>query len=258
MTLDIPLPAVETFIFVLLRMGALLLALPFLESRAVPAVFKFGLVFALSLLVMPLLQSAAVPVSIQPVAFVLIVVKEALIGIAIAISVRVLFAGVQLAGQLAGFQMSLAIANVIDPQTSAQVPLLAQFFDLVALLIFLLINAHHGVIRALVNSFERIPPGAMRLSDPLLEQLVRMTGDIFVIALQVGAPVIVALLLTSVALGLVARTVPQMNIFIVAMPLKIAIGLLFIGISLPYLAGFLQRIFGALAGQVPLLIRAMG
>ncbi len=258
MIVNLPLATVETFFFVLLRMGALLTAVPFLETRSVPFVFKTGFLVALSLLLMPMVSVPAQPLSGLPLAFGLTVVKELLIGATIGLAIRLLFAGMQMAGQLIGFQMSFAIANVIDPQTSDQVPLLGQFVDLIATLIFLLINAHHVVIRALAGSFETIAPGGFQVSRPLLLQMVHSGGQMFVIALQVGAPVIVALLLTSVALGLVARTVPQMNIFIVSMPLNIIIGLLFLGISLPYLSSFLQRLFGALNSQLPLLLRAMG
>jgi flagellar biosynthetic protein FliR len=84
-----------------------------------------------------------------------------------------------------------------------------------------------------------------------------MSGNMFVIALQVGAPVIAAMLLTSVAFGLVARTVPQMNVFIVAMPLKIGVGLLFIGFGLPYFSTFLKNIFGDLGQNIILMLKAM-
>lgn len=258
MTLTVPLATVEAFLYVLLRIGALLLALSFFQSRAVPSVFKVGFVVGVSLLVVPLLPPPAVSTAPGPLALGLLASKEVLVGAAIGLAIRTLFAGLQLAGQLAGFQMGMAIANVMDPQTSAQVPLLGQFLDLVGLLTFLILDVHHHVIRAVVRSFEIIPAGGLQLSAPLSRHLVDMTGAIFTIALQVGAPVIVALLLVSVALGLVARTVPQMNIFIVAMPVKIVIGLLFLGVSLPYLAGYLHRLFGSLGTHLPVLLRAMG
>jgi flagellar biosynthetic protein FliR len=90
-----------------------------------------------------------------------------------------------------------------------------------------------------------------------MEQFIRLSGNMFVIALQVGAPVIAAMLLTSVAFGLIARTVPQMNVFIVAMPLKIGVGLLFIGFGLPYFSAFLQNIFSDLGQDIILMLKAM-
>jgi flagellar biosynthetic protein FliR len=180
-----------------------------------------------------------------------------MLGIAIGFSVKLIFAGVQLAGQLAGYQMGMAIANVMDPSSSQQIPLLAQYNNLVALLIFLTINAHHWFIRALTESYRLIPPLGVHLSGSLMERLVHLAGNMFAVAIQVGAPVIAALLITSVAFGLVARTVPQMNVFIVAMPLKIAVGLLFFGLSLPYFSLFLKKIFSTLGENIFFILRAM-
>jgi flagellar biosynthetic protein FliR len=177
--------------------------------------------------------------------------------LAIGFSVKLLFAGIQLAGQLAGYQMGLAIANVMDPATSEQVPLLAQFNNLIGLLVFLSINAHYWFIKALTESFRLVPPLNVNFGNSLMEQFIRLSGNMFVIALQVGAPVIAAMLLTSVAFGLIARTVPQMNVFIVAMPLKIGVGLLFIGFGLPYFSAFLQNIFSDLGQDIILMLKAM-
>jgi flagellar biosynthetic protein FliR len=167
-------------------------------------------------------------------------------------------AGIQMAGQVSGFQMGLAIANIMDPATSMQTPILAQAFNLMAMLIFLAIDAHHWFFRAMVDSFAIIPPFQFVLSASFVGYLMQTAGTMFVIALKIGAPVIVVLILTSVSFGLMARTVPQMNIFIVAMPLKIIVGLLFVVFSLPYLQPYLRELFdGFGVGLVPLL-RLMG
>jgi flagellar biosynthetic protein FliR len=171
--------------------------------------------------------------------------------------VKLIFAGIQLAGQLAGYQMGLAIANVMDPAESQQIPVLAQFNNLVALLVFLAINAHYWFIKALKQSYQLVPPFNAHFDGAIAEQLVQLAGNMFVISIQVGAPIIAVLLVTSVALGLVARTVPQMNVFIVAMPLKIGIGLLFLGFSLPYFSAFLKKIFNDLGQHIEIMLKAM-
>ena len=181
-----------------------------------------------------------------------------LIGILIGLAVRTLFAGFQMAGQMAGYQMGMAIANVMDPATSAQVPLLATLYNLLAILIFLSINAHIFLLRAMVESFQIVPLFEFEVNQAVMQHMIRLLGNMFIIALKIGAPVIVALLLTSAALGLVARTIPQMNIFIVAMPLKIAIGLLFLALSLPYMSAFLTGAFDTIGRSVLVLMKAMG
>ncbi len=185
------------------------------------------------------------------------VAGEILLGLAIGISAKLIFAGIQLAGQLAGFQMGLALANVIDPATSQQVPLLAQLYNLIALLVFISINAHYWFIKALAQSYRMVPPLKVHFTSSLTEQLIQLSGNMFVIGIQVGAPVIAAMLITSVSFGLIARTVPQMNIFIVAMPLKIGVGLIFLGFSLPYFSAFLNKIFSGLGQNIILMLKAM-
>ncbi len=233
------------------------MSIPIFDSKGIPLVFKMALAFAIGIVLFPLLKLDGVPMASNIFSLGISVAGEIFLGLAIGFSVKLIFAGIQLAGQLAGYQMGLALANVMDPATSEQVPLLAQFNNLIALLVFLSINAHYWFIKALTESYRLVPPLNVKFGSTLLEQLIQMSGNMFVIALQVGAPVIAAMLLTSVAFGLVARTVPQMNVFIVAMPLKIGVGLLFIGFGLPYFSTFLKNIFDDLGQNIILMLKAM-
>ena len=234
-----------------------MLTAPIFNSRNIPVLFKVGLSFAVSLILFPILNLGDLSVRFEPVLLVIGIIGEILIGIIIGLSVRMLFEGIQLAGQLVGLQMGLAMANIIDPVTSEQVPLLAQLNNLIAVLIFLAINAHYWFLRALVESFRLVPPFSFHFSNSLMEQLISLSGNIFVIAVKVGAPVIAVLLFMSVAFGLVARTVPQMNIFFVAMPLKILVGLMFFVFSLPYIASFIELLFSDLGNGILKLLHAM-
>jgi len=235
----------------------MVMSLPVFNSNSIPIFFKIGLAFATSMALFTILDLEPPPVSGAMLPFGIGVIGEIMIGIIIGISVRLIFAGIQLAGQLAGYQMGMAIANVMDPSSSEQFPILAQFNQLFALLLLLVTNAHHVFLRALAESYRLVPPFGFHFSNSVMQQVVDLGGNMFVIAIQVGAPIIAALLLTSVAFGLVARTVPQMNVFIVAMPLKIAVGLLFIGFSLPYLSSFLNTMFRELGKNIFILLKAM-
>lgn len=146
---------------------------------------------------------------------------------------------------------------MIDPASEDQVAILAQFTSLLATMVFLILNGHHWFIRTLVESYHVIPPVGFHVNGLMLERLVRLTTEMFVIGLKAGAPVIVALLLGTVAFGLVARAVPQMNIFVVSMPLNIGLGLVFFGLSLPHLAGYLRHLFGSVAHQAVALLKAI-
>ncbi|MCP4688558.1 MAG: flagellar biosynthetic protein FliR [Desulfobacterales bacterium] len=255
--ITISLPEFQMFLFVFLRVTAILMTAPLFDSRSIPIVFKVGLAGAMSVILTPMLNPAAVqwPTGIFP--FGVGVVSEILIGVTIGLSVKMLFMGLQLGGQLAGFQMGFALANVMDPMLSAQIPILAQINNLLAMMIFLITNAHHYFIRAVVDSLRLIPPFGFQFSGALSTRMMELGGQMFVIAVKVGAPIIAAMLLTTVALGIVARTVPQMHIFIVAMPVKIMIGLAFLAITIPYFVAFVTGMFSHLGADITGLLKIM-
>ena len=254
---NISLPQLQIFFLIFLRVGAIMMFIPVFDSRNIPVLFKAGLAFSVSILLFPILKLDNIPFITSAIPFGIGVIGEIMLGIIIGLSVKLIFAGIQLAGQLSGFQMGLAIANVMDPVTSAQVSIIAQLNNLTAMLIFLTINAHHMFLRALAESFRLVPPFDVQFSNSLIEHLISLSGNMFIIAIKVGAPVIVALLLTSAAFGLIARTVPQMNVFLVAMPLKIVVGLLFLAFALPYLLLFFRQLFNESGRDILLLLRAM-
>lgn len=256
--LNIPLDQIQKFIFIMVRVGAILFSVPFLEARNVPMLFKASLALAVSMMLMPQLVLPEISLMDSPWMLGLGVLGEAMVGVMIGLSVQLLFAGVQLAGQMAGFQMGFAIANVVDPASSLQIPVLSQFLNLFALLVFFAVNGHYYFIKGLVDSFELIPPLGVQFNGEVLGFLTKMTGDVFFSALQLGAPVMAALLLANVALGLTARTVPQMQIFIVAMPLQIILGFVFLALSLPFVSVFLQSTFNAFGQTIMTIIRLFG
>lgn len=256
-SLQLPLDHIQAFFLIFLRVSAVVFTVPIIGSKAIPIPVKSGLSLALAFVLFPILWNAGFPVLPGSLVWIVGACGELMLGIAIGLLVRLLFAGIQMAGQVAGYQMGLAIANIMDPATSAQVPILAQMYNLLAMLFFVTFNAHHWFVRGLVESYALIPPLEASFTGAAVHHLINVAGGLFVIAVKVGAPVIVVLLITSVAFGLLARTVPQMNIFIVAMPIKLAVGLLFVGLSLPFLMVFCKTLFGQWPGQLMVLLRAM-
>ena len=254
--LNLSLPMVQAAVLIFTRVGAILLTAPLFSSGSIPIHVKIGLSFMLAVIVFPLVSVN--DILVLPLASLGIAMAgEVLIGVIIGFTARLLFAAVQLAGQLVGFQMGFGIVNVIDPQTSAQVSIIAQFENIITLLIFMAVNAHHWFIMAIAKSFEVVPLLAFSFTNSLMEALVRLSCDMFVVAAKVAAPIIAILLFTSVALGLLARTVPQMNIFIVGFPLKLAIGLLAVGLTLPLLSTMLRNLFQGLGEDIFVLMRLM-
>jgi len=256
-TLNIPVDAFYGVMLIFLRVAAIVFSAPVLDTNTIPAVFKAGLALAVSILLLPAVDTVVTVKDLSLMTFVIGVFSEIAIGVTIGLSVKLLFAGIQLAGQIVGYQMGFAVANVVDPATSAQIPILAQFYNLTAMLVFLAINAHHLFFSALVDSYTILPPLSMHISPQLVEMMMRLAANMFVVAVKVGAPLIAVMLMVSVALGMVARTVPQIHIFIVAMPLKIVIGLVFLLMVSPYLTAYLIDLFSSYQVTLFDLIRLM-
>lgn len=244
-TLNIPVDAFYGVMLIFLRVAAIVFSAPVLDTNTIPAVFKAGLALAVSVLLLPAVETVVTVKDLSLMTFVIGVFSEIAIGVTIGLSVKLLFAGIQLAGQIVGYQMGFAVANVVDPATSTQIPILAQFYNLTAMLVFLAINAHHLFFSALVDSYSILPPLSMHVSPQLVGMMMRLAANMFVVAVKVGAPLIAVMLMVSVALGMVARTVPQIHIFIVAMPLKIVIGLVFLLMVSPYLTAYLIDLFSS-------------
>jgi flagellar biosynthesis protein FliR len=247
----------QMFFLVFLRTGAFLMALPLIDAPSVPIFFRIGLTFVVSLLLFPLLNLGSLPFLADAFSLAVAAAGEILLGVLAGMSIRLVFEGVQLAGQLMGYQMGMAIAEVLDPATEQQVALLGQFISLMASLIFLIINGHHAFIRTLVESYALVPPLGFHVNGAVLEGLVRLTAEMFIIGLKAGAPVVVALMLGTVAFGLVARAVPQMNIFMVSMPLSIGVGLIFLGLSLPHMGAYIGDLLGGVPRHAVSLLQAV-
>lgn len=224
---------VDQLVLVFVRVSAIIISMPVIGNQAVPVRVKAGLSLILTFMVAPFVAAPELPREMLPLLIRL--GGEAIIGFIIGISAQFLFASVQLAGQLVGFQMGFAIVNVVDPLSSAQVSVIAQFCFFIAMLIFLAVDGHHVFLYGMAESFKITPLMEFKMTGGLADAIVSHARGIFALGLALGAPVTVLMILVSVGLGMVARTVPQINIFIVGFPLKIGIGLIGIGLTLPYM-----------------------
>ena len=244
------------FILILMRTAGLFLTSPLFASQNIPGLLKAAWALLTAML---LFAVATIPpdVPVGGAAFGMAVAKEMLVGFLIGTVAMLMFAGIQLAGQVIDIQMGLGMVNIIDPLTSTQVSVMGQYFYLVATLVFLAVDGHHLLLRALSDSFELVPLGTAHLSAPVAVLINSKASAMFLVSFRVGAPVIGALFLTNLALGILARTVPQMNVFIVGMPLNVAVGLLVSAISMGFYAYVLQGIFGGLHRDLAVLLHAL-
>jgi flagellar biosynthetic protein FliR len=234
--LDILEPYFFSFLVILIRMTSFFVTAPVFGGGGVPNQAKIGLAVLMSVILLiadgPL--GLSVPDTI-PVALVL-VGGEVALGLVLGYSVSLVFAGVQLGGMLMGYQMGFAVANVLDPVSNDQVSIIGQFLFLFALLYFLTMDAHHVLIKGLSDSFILAPAGTFSVSQVSLYWLVEIFARMFWLGLKIAMPVVGAIFLVDVALGIVAKTVPQMNVFIVGLPLKSLLGMFILALAFPFFA----------------------
>jgi flagellar biosynthetic protein FliR len=187
----------------------------------------------------------------------LLVAGEVAYGLTLGYTASLVFAGVQVGGMLIGYQMGFAVANVLDPVSNDQVSIIGQFLFLFALLYFLGMDAHHILIKGMVDSFQIAPAGSFSVNQGAVSQLIIVFTRMFWLGLRIAMPVVGAIFLVDVALGIVAKTVPQMNVFIVGLPLKSLLGMLILALGFPFLALVMRIDFDAMANGFYGMMRAM-
>jgi len=254
--LDFSVAQFQIFLLVFVRTLGVMSTAPVFGHRAVINQAKAGFAFALAIALFPAVSlSLEVPSDLIPYAFA--AVRELVMGMMFGFVARLVFMAVQFAGEIIGIDVGFGIVNVIDPMSAEQISIIGTFKNLIALVIFLLIDGHHVILHALTESFAMVPLGGIQLTALLAKGLVDMTAQVFVMAVKLAAPVVTALFLTSLALGIMARTVPQMNVFIVGFPLKIGLGMGMLAFALPLFQTVLIKFFGELGPSLSILLQRM-
>lgn len=256
--LEILLNKLEVFFLIFARVSTILVVFPVFGYRGTPPPLKIGLAFLLAVLLLPVVGTPASAGSENLLSYFVALLGEVSAGLLVGFVASLLFMGVYFMGQLVGIQMGFNIVEVIDPQSEAQVSLLGQFHYLLAVLIFLTIDGHHFLIQALGKSFEAIPLLGVDFSRPLALKLIRLTGGVFEAGAKIAAPVLVTLMLTTVALGILARLLPQMNLFAVGFPLQIAVGLATMALGLPLFLYVFQKLYAQFQQDLVAIIALLG
>jgi flagellar biosynthetic protein FliR len=224
---------IPNFMFILLRSSILVSLLPVIGGKQMPKQFRLGLAVMISILLTPVVQFEIAEHRIP-----LLVMKEVLIGLALGLTVRFIFLAVNMAGQFISYTMGMSIAQVFNPDMG-QSTSIAEVYGIMAMLFFLILDAHHDLIYVFVKSFEMLPGGDVNV-QALVPVVLSMMSGLFVLALKICAPVTVGVLISHLMTGFLYKAAPQMNIFFVTMPLNIFLGFLLIILSIPvfeYLMG---------------------
>lgn len=245
----------STFLFVFVRTGAIMMTAPIFGAYNIPMRVKMGLILLIALLITPLTPAVALPQALTGV--IVSIAGEILIGAAIGLAMKFIFTGIEFAGQVASFQMGIGMASAYDPVNSAQVTVLGRLFSILTLLIFLTVNGHLMVIMALKKSFDVIPPYGLTLSGGLMESLIVFSKEIFILGLKFSAPVVAILIFVNIAMGIMARTVPQLNMFAIGFAITITVGFVMILISLPVFEDAAMGAFDRMWQGVDNLLKVM-
>ena len=217
-------PKISVLLLIFVRVSAFFVTIPLFSYKTIPSQLKIVLAFVLSWMMYYTFSIEAFTINGD---YLLLVLKEAVVGLVLGLVVYIVFSAVQIAGGFIDFQMGFAMANIVDPQTGAQSPLMGQFFNFLLLLVFLAINGHHLVLDGIFYSYQFMPIDQFfpKFGDvESIEYIMKLFVAVFAIAFQMSAPIIATLFLVTLALGITGKTVPQLNIFVVGFPIKIAVG----------------------------------
>jgi flagellar biosynthetic protein FliR len=233
---------IVAFIFPLARILGFIASAPLWSTAAIPQRTRLILGLAITLAIAPALPPMP---DVQPasLAGLWIMLQQMLIGIGMGFAARIVFAAFDLAGEFMGFQMGLGFATFYDPLRGSQTPVVAEFVGLIALLLFLSMNGHLLYFATLAQSFVALPVSATPLAAESWLNLVRLGSTIFSAGLLLSLPVVVALMITNIALAVLTRAAPQLNIFALGFPLTLIGGFFALAISMHYIAEPIQAIF---------------
>jgi flagellar biosynthetic protein FliR len=250
------LEQMQCFFWVLMRVSIIIFLLPLFGARGIPSIWKIGLSMILAIVLMP-----AVPSGVKypqvPVEIIISLISEAMMGLILALTVRMFFTSIQMAGHFMSFQMGFSMARAIDPQAEVQDSVITELMYILAILMFFTIDGHHIFLRALASSFQTAPPNGIIFDSSIAGILVKISAEMFLIGVKLAAPMIIALFLSNLCLGIVARTVPQVNILMVGFPVNICIGFIFLMMTFTNMSPFLTELYRKMGEALMGLIRLM-
>jgi len=247
------------FFLIMARYFGLFLITPIFSSVAILRQVKIILALLMAVITFLLTyQAANIAAPAHDLEVILYLIKELSIGIFMGFIIYIFFAAIQLAGQFIDLRMGFRIANVVDPMTGASSPIIGQFKNIFTILVFLSINGHLMIIKSLNKSFDIIPLGQVSYDANLWRFLFRRSADLFIIGFKIALPIMGTLFIVDIMLGFLARAVPQMNIFIIGLPLKILIGFILLILSFEILVYYFSDILNNGLDQIIQLINILG
>ena len=249
---------VACFLLVLTRTSGIFFISPFLGSMNVSVRFRAGAAILLATILFPVVMKMYVieaPATLIMFAFT--VVKEMFIGWLIGLVGYITLSAVNMAGKIMDMQVGFAVVQMMDPTTQQQSGMIGTFLYNLTIIYFVITNGHHVIISALAESFQIIPLDSMVWNTSLPQLITDLTAGVFMNGMKIAMPVTFAILLTNVGMGILARTMPQMNIFVVGIPLQLTIGTSMISMVLPFYILFLDVIFNEMYANISIALKSL-
>lgn len=256
--LGLMLNGIEAFLLIFVRMTGLFVVAPIFGRRNIPAYFKIGFSFLLALILVNTVPLPKPEYYNNIYQYVFLAGKEFLVGIVLGYVSYLIFTAIYMAGQIIDMQIGFGMVNVLDPVSNIQVPVTSNFYFILAMLIFLTVNGHHVLIKALFESYNFVPLGGAVFNNALMNDITRLFGNMFLTGFKVSAPIVAATLITDIALGVISRTIPQLNVFVVGMPAKIILGLFIMVITVPSFISLLYVLINGMNTEMFNFIKDLG
>ncbi|MEN8908250.1 MAG: flagellar biosynthetic protein FliR [Clostridiales bacterium] len=243
---------------VFVRMTGIFVIAPIFGRKNIPSYYKIGFAFFLSLIAINFVEISQIEKVTTLLEFSFIIMSEFIVGIIIGFIAYLVFSAIYLAGQLIDMQIGFGVVNVLDPMSNIQIPITANFYMIIATLIFLGFDGHHILINAVFESYKYIPLGSLNANAKLIDDLLVTFGTSFSMGFKIAAPITAAVMITDVALGIMSKTMPQLNIFMVGMPLKIIMGIFIIIITMGGFITIVKMIITNIDSDLTRIIRDLG
>lgn len=245
----------ETFLLIVVRVSTMLFVFPVFSAKQIPILVRIGIAFLIGFI----LYRAVPPMAALPDIAALIgaVFSQVVLGLIVGFVAYLVFMGIQFAGEILDIQIGFAVANILSPQTQQQVTVIGELQLTLATLIFLASDSHLLMLQGIGGSFHLVPLPYINLDPSVAGNVVTFLEAAFLIVLKIAAPAAVALFLVNIALGLMARVAPQMNVFVVGLPIQIGVGLLMMAVSLPLLGYVAPQLFQQSAHDMDTVMRGL-
>ncbi|MCL1915759.1 MAG: flagellar biosynthetic protein FliR [Desulfovibrionaceae bacterium] len=246
-----------SFVLSFMRISLVLFLLPFFGGENIPTQVKASICLVLTIAIWPHTAVQGVIFPADSVNLLLLLLGELTLGLGMGLMAQFIFAGAQLGGQVIGFQMGFSMITMMDPASNQQLVITSFLLQTVALSLFLLLDGHLLLIQALVSSFTLIEPGSLLIKEHTLQDMIRLSASMFVLALKIAGPILACLFMVELALALMARVAPQMHLMVLGFPIKIGVGFFFFSIMFSLLHLNVREFVGGLSPMLNNFMRSV-